>query len=175
METREYKVYKYDELTEEQQQKVLGNYDYINVDFDWWEYMYEDAKNVLLKIDSFDFDRDRHCTGNFIEYAEDTAKKIIVEHGESCETWGIATNYLAERAELIKKYSDGISVDIVTEDNEYDYDNDQEEIDAEFLRSILEDYLILLQKEYEYMTSEKAIIETLKANDYDFTVDGKID
>ncbi len=175
METREYKVYKYDELTEEQQQKVLGNYAYINVECDWWDYMYEDAKTVLLKIDGFDLDRNRYCTGNFIEYAEDTAKKIIVEHGESCESWGTATNYLAERAELVKKYSDGVTTDIVSEDNEYDFDNACEEIDAEFLRSILEDYSIMLQKTYEYITSEKAIIETLKSNDYDFTVDGKID
>ncbi len=175
METREYKIYKYDELIEEQKQKVLEIHVYINVEHDWWDSMYEDAKTVLLKIDSFDLDRNRHCIGNFIENAEDTAKKIITEHGESCETWGTATNYLAERAELVKKYSDGVSVDIVSEDNEYGYDKDQEEIDAEFLRSILEDYSVMLQKEYEYRTSEEAIIETLKANDYDFTEDGKID
>ena len=169
------KVYGFDELPEDIQQKILEIHAAINVDFEWWDHMYEDAKNVLLQIDGFDLDRNRHCTGNFIEYAEDTAKKIIAEHGESCETWGTATNYLAERAELVKKYSDGVSVDIVSEDNEYDYDNDQEEIDAEFLRSILEDYSIMLQKEYEYMTSEKGIIETIKANDYNFTEDGKID
>ena len=175
METREYKVYKYDELTEEQQQKVLEIHAYIFVEHDWWDSMYEDAKNVGIKITGFDLVRNRHCTGNFIEYAEDTAKKIIAEHGESCETWGTATNYLAERAELVKKYSDGVFADIVSDDNEYDFDKECEEIDAEFLRSILEDYSIMLQKEYEYMTSEEAIIETLRANDYDFTEDGKID
>ncbi len=175
METREYNVYKYGELTEEQKQKVLENNANINVDFEWWDHMYDDAKNVLLKIDSFDLDRNRHCTGNFIEYAEDTAKKIIAEHGKSCETWETATNYLAERAELVKKYSDGVTTDIVSEDNEYDFDNACEEIDAEFLRSILEDYSIMLQKEYEYLTSEEVIIETIRANDYDFTEDGKVD
>ncbi len=172
------KVYKVDELPEDIQQKILENYADINVNFDWWDSMYEDAKNVLLRIDGFDLARNRHCTGNFIEYAEDTAKKIIAEHGESCETWGTATNYLTERAELVKKYSDGVSVYDYDNDQEKidaDYDNDQEKIDAEFLRSILEDYSIMLQKEYEYKTSEEAIIETLKANDYDFTVDGKID
>ena len=175
METREYKVYKYNELTEDQQQKVLEIYAYINMEYDWWDHIYEDAKTVRLQIDSFDLDHNRHCTGNFIEYAEDTAKKIIAEHGESCETWGTATNYLAERAELVKKYSDGVSIDIVAEDNEYDFDKECEEIDAEFLRSILEDYSILLQKEYEYLSNEEAIIETIKVNDYDFTEDGEID
>ena len=32
-----------------------------------------------------------------------------------------------------------------------------------------------LKKAYEYQTSEEAIIETIKANDYDFTEDGQID
>ncbi len=175
MEIREYKVYKFDELTEDQQQKVLENYAYINTEYEWWDSAYEDAETVGIKITEFDIDRNRHCKGDFIEDAEDTAKKIIKEHGESCETWGTATNYLAERAELVKKYSDGIQTDTVTEDNEYDFDNACNELDAEFLRSILEDYLIMLQKEYEYMTSEEAITETLKINDYDFTEDGKID
>lgn len=175
METREYKVYKFDELTEEQKQKVLENYAYINVEHEWWDCQYEDAKTIRLKITAFDLDRNRHCEGVFIEYAEDTAKKIIKEHGEACETYQTATNYLAERAALVKKYSDGVFIDIVAEDNECDFDNDCEELDAEFLRSILEDYSISLQKEYEYMTSKKAIIETLKMNDYDFTEGGKID
>ena len=175
METREYKVYKFDELTEEQQQKVLENYADINVDFEWWDTIYEDAKTVGIKITEFDLDRHRHCTGNFIEYAEDTAKKIIKEHGETCETWGTATNYLAERVALVKKYSDGVQTDTATEDNEYDFDNACGEIDVEFLRSILEDYSIMLQKESEYLSSKKAIIETIEANDYDFTEGGKID
>lgn len=175
MEMREYKVYKYGELTEDQQQKVLENYADINVDCEWWDHMYEDAKTVLLKLDSFGLDRDRHCTGNFIEYAGDTAKKIIAEHGDTCETYGTAVNYLVELAALVKEYSDGIQTDTVTEDNEYDFDNAESDMDIEFLRSILEDYSIMLQKEYDYLTTEEAIIETIEANDYDFTVDGKID
>lgn len=32
-----------------------------------------------------------------------------------------------------------------------------------------------LETEYDYLTSDEAIIETIRANDYDFTSDGKID
>ena len=31
-----------------------------------------------------------------------------------------------------------------------------------------------LQKEYEYLTGDEAIIETIEANEYDFTADGKL-
>jgi len=32
----------------------------------------------------------------------------------------------------------------------------------------------MLQKEYEYETSEEAIVETIKANEYEFTEDGNL-
>jgi hypothetical protein len=32
-----------------------------------------------------------------------------------------------------------------------------------------------LEKEYEYLTSDESIIETIHANEYEFTEDGKID
>ncbi len=168
------KVYDFNELPEDIQQEIIERVADINVDYEWWNTEYEDAKNVLLKIDGFDLDRNRHCTGDFIEDAEECAKKIIAEHGEPCETWGTATNYLAERAELVKKYSDGVSTDIVLEDNEYEYEQEQNEMDVEFLRSILEDYSIILQKQYEYLTGEESIIETIKCNEYKFTEDGEI-
>ncbi len=165
------KVYEFGELPEDIQGKILEKFADINVDFEWWDSMYEDAKNVLLKLDSFDLDRNRNATGEFIEDAEDTANKIIAEHGETCETYTTATNYLAERAELVMKYSTGIQSDTVSED----FDSECEDIDAEFLRSILEDYSINLQKEYEYLTGEQAIIETIKANEYQFAEDGEQD
>jgi hypothetical protein len=31
-----------------------------------------------------------------------------------------------------------------------------------------------IQNEFEYLQSKEAIIETIKANDYDFTEDGKL-
>ena len=31
-----------------------------------------------------------------------------------------------------------------------------------------------LRKNYEYLTSEKAVIETIEINQYEFTVDGKL-
>jgi hypothetical protein len=51
---------------------------------------------------------------------------------------------------------------------------DTEDIDANFLRSLLEDYRIMLQKEYEYLTSEETIIETIEANEYEFTEKGEM-
>ncbi len=174
METREYKVYKYDELTEDQQQKVLENYADINVFDEWWDSMCEDAKTVGIEITEFDPGRGRYCQGDFIESANGTAILIFNEHGKACETYKTAENYQDEISALWAKLPED-RADDGCDNNEYEREKLEADIDAEFLRSILEDYSILLQKEYEYMTSEEVIIETLRANDYDFTEDGKID
>ena len=49
-----------------------------------------------------------------------------------------------------------------------------EESEQEFLSDLLEDYSIILQRESEYLQSRESIIETIEANEYDFTEDGKI-
>lgn len=49
--------------------------------------------------------------------------------------------------------------------------HEAEAVRATFSKEIYRD----LEKEYDYQTSEEAIIETIRANDYDFTEDGKID
>ena len=167
-------LYRYDELTEDGKRAAIEGLADINVDHDWWDCLYEDAKTVGIKLTSFDLDRSRGATGNFIEGAEDTANLVIDNHGEPCETYKTSQGYISDRAELVKKYSDGKAINIVSEDNEYDFDAECDELDAEYLKSIIEDYSILLQKEYEYLTSDDAIVETIEANEYEFTEDGEL-
>jgi len=48
------------------------------------------------------------------------------------------------------------------------------DIENVFLYNLIKDYKDLLQQEYEYQTSKKAVIETIEANEYEFTKDGKL-
>ncbi len=168
------KVYPFTELSDEAKKKAIQECCEFNVNYEWWNSDCDNAKNVKLKLTSFDLDGDRHCCGEFIEYADDTANKIIAEHGGNCETSLTALQYIADRKCLVIKYSDGVTTDEVTEDNEYDFNNNLVDLDEEFLRSILEDYSIMLQKQYEYLMSEEAIIETIEANEYEFTEAGEL-
>lgn len=168
MKTIEIKLYKFSELSENAQQKALENLFDINVDYEWWESIYEDAENIGLKITSFDIDRGGYCNGDIISAHIDTANAILREHGESCETYKTSKNFLNEYLPLKEKFES---------ENEgwyYEDENDSDELRDEFLKSLLEDYRIILQNEYEYLTSKEAIIESIEANDYDFTEDGKI-
>jgi hypothetical protein len=161
MQTKTYNVYKYDELTDEQKEKAIANLYDINVEYDWWESCYEDARMIGLEITSFDLDRNRHATGKFIKDAEYCQYKISQEHGEKTETYKTSREFTKERAQL----------DV----NAYDYDEKLEELENDFLQSLLEDYSIMLQNESEYLTTREAIEETIRANDYNFTEDGEID
>jgi len=166
-------LYTFDELSDEAKEKALEEYRDINVCFDWWESIYEDAERIGLKIQSFDLDRCRHAAGKFIESAFDCASKIIKEHGEKCETYKTAKAFLSDWAELVIKHSDGITTEEVHEDNEYEFDKEADELESDFLKSILEDFSIMLQNESEYIVSNEAVREAIEANEYEFTEEGR--
>ncbi len=149
------KIYSFDDLSEDVQDDVIQKYWDINVHYDWWDHIYEDAANVGIKITAFNIDRGSYCHGA-IEDTEYTANKIIKEHGESCETYKTAKEYLG----------------FIRERDDFYCEN--EDFDNEFRLSILEDYRIMLQKEYEYSTGREGIVETFKINEYEFTVDGEL-
>lgn len=174
MQTKTYTVYKFDELSEKAQEKALDNLRDINTDHEWWEFTYEDAANVGLRITSFDLDRNRHATGEFMVLGggEQCAELILREHGPKMNTYKTAAAYLKELEALSAKYP-----------NREDSDHEDHEahmeaaglLEDEFLTNLLEDYSVMLQNEYEYLSSDEGIKETIAANDYDFTEDGKLD
>jgi hypothetical protein len=166
MRIKETKVYKFDELTDKAKEKAMENLYDLNVDYEWWDYMYEDAANVGLKLTSFDLDRNRHAKGEFTLSAAEVAANIIRDHGEQCETYKTAQAFLDEINSLTMPDDDS--------DEFSEWENKMLELEDEFLKSLLEDYSIMLQKEYDYQTSEEAIVETIQANEYEFTEDGKL-
>ena len=173
MKTVEIKLYKFEELSEEIQAKVLSNQIEINVDYEWWDFTYEDAKTIGLEIEGFDLYRG-DITTNIMTDPNGIAILIIGNHGKECDTYEEAIHYLANQSKLVEKYSDGMNKDIVIEDNEHDYDLEIDEVENEFMTGLKNAYLSILQNEYEYLRSEEAIKETIESNDYDFTEDGDI-
>jgi hypothetical protein len=147
------KVYQFDELDEKAQQKALEHFYDINVDYEWWEWMYEDAERAGIKITSFDIDR-REINGEFTDSATIVAEKIMEDHGPDSETYKIAKKFMEDYDALPEEES-------------------TDELENEFQSEILEEYLDMLRKEYEYKTSKEAIIETIKAKELKFREDGR--
>jgi hypothetical protein len=142
--------------------KVLNNYSNINVDFDWWQDIYEDAKDIGLKLDGFNLDR-KEINGSFLLSANEVAQNIISNHGSECDTYNTALNFLELWQPVFAKYME-------TEEGE----DILIELEDDFLSTLLNDYFIILENEYSYLTSEVSIVETLQCNEYEYTVNGKI-
>jgi hypothetical protein len=177
-------AYQFSELSDKAKEKAIEHCYYYNVDHDWWEFIFEDAKEVGLKITGFDIDRGSYCEIEFIESAETVGAAILKNHSESCETYQTARNFLIEHNRLIlenTKISELIDAEYDKderydlhnlEDQQRELENRIEELKDEFLNDLSNDYLKILRDEYEYMTSKDAIIETIEVNEYEFDEDG---
>lgn len=168
IDTKETKVYPFDELSDTAQDSAVADLVDFIMDFEWWYSTYEDAATIGLKITEFDLGRGSFCRGNWTEYPEDAAQLILENHGKSCETYKDAwefQNAVSVQGSIFMDRDD---------DKEFIESDQYEELCRKFHQDILEDYRIMLQKEYEYQTSREVIIETIKANEYEFTENGKL-
>ncbi len=171
MKTKTINLYSFSELSESAKEKAIQNLSDINVDFEWWDFAYEDAENIGLKITEFDLDRNRHANGEFTLSANEVAVNIFRDHGTDCGTYKTATVFMNEWQPIFDNY---------TQEGNEKYESKESEdklleLEDEFLKSILEDYSIMLQKDYEYLISKESIIETIEANEYTFTENGKLE
>lgn len=147
-------VYDFDDLNDDAKEKARDWYRNGALDYEWWDSTFEDAENVGLRIKSFELDRGRHATGVFTQDALSVCEAIIANHGKDCETYKTAMQYKgAFRNEL--------------DSDEY------EAASEEFRNALLEDYSVMLQHEYEYLLSDEAVDENIRANEYTFTENGK--
>ena len=148
-------VYKFSELSESAQDKALDQLGDINVNHDWYQYTYDDANAIGLRIDSFDTGRSNSIEGALTMDAYEVMALIQKEHGESAPTYKLAQEFL-----LRNKAEDG--------------SDEKEALEKEFEYALLEEYLSMLRGEVEYLQSREAIIESLEANDYEFTKEGSL-
>lgn len=160
MKTIETKVYQFDELSDKAKEKAIEWGRDLNVSHDWWDFICDDASNIGLKITEFDTYRGT-IDGKFLTSGADVAREIIKNHGPNCGTYKTAIQFETDKAKIFANPND---------DNN---DEKLDELEENFRRSLLEDYILILKNEYEYMTSDEAVIETIRINEYDFTEDGK--
>lgn len=168
MKTKTIEIYDFDELSESAQDVALDEVRRINNDYEWWNFTYEDAKDAGIILESFDLDRNRHARGYFrhCDGGLDCAELIVKNHGEICETYKTATVYLADRDKLMRTEGDFDETALV---------NLLDNLNTDFLQSILEDYSMSLQREYEYINSKENLLEVIDCNGYTFNVNGQLE
>lgn len=174
MKTKTINIYSFAELSDEAKDKAIESLYDINVYYPDWDNSIEDAEQIGLKI--IELSDHKQNKGRFITNAEDCAKAIIENHGGQCETYKTANKfldtYLSEKSAWDRtEDSEGT---LINDGFPFEYEDEAIELATEFLQSILEDYRIMSNENYDYLTSRGAIIETIEANGYYFTNAGKL-
>ena len=163
MKTIKIKVYKFDELDKQTKEKVIENYRYINVDNTfWYDCIKEEFNSLGLEIQEFNLDRGNYAK-IYIDNLEETSKKIIEEFGDSVLIKQTAKNYINEYEKIQANFKE-----------DEDVERELELLDEQYEKEYSVDILSYLRSSYDWEISDEAITETIEANDYDFTKDGKI-
>ena len=163
MRVKETQVYQFDELSEHAKEKARDWYRQGALDYEWWDFTYDDAATIGLTITGFDLDRNRHATGKLTKSVKEVCQLIQANHGPVCDTYQLATEYLAKITHVEQSESN----------DEEDHEDEREEIEEHFEHALLEEYSVMLQHECEYLMSDESVDETIRCNEYEFTEAGQ--
>jgi hypothetical protein len=169
-------LYKFKELSEEAQQEAINSLYDINVDYEWYDFIYDEAEELGFKIKGFDTGRAQKIDIEFMSSGKVIAENIIKNHGETTETYILAKNYLNDIKKLELEFStfpEELNT-WIEDENILWLEHFEDELEDSFHYNLGQEYLSILTKEYEYNISEEAIRESIEANDYDFTINGKL-
>ena len=187
--TKEYKTWKFEELTEEQQEKALERYRYFNVeDSFWYDYdgktgftaeelkrmrvnPYDKNTDELIKWKHLYFDLDRSWYIQFTDarFVDDEIARKFLRVPR--ELWNnVYWSFVSTRENTTR-------LEYEHQDSYKDFTPKQIEIldrAVELFSNKMDEALKGLRDNYEYALSDEAVRESLIANDYDFTAEGKI-
>lgn len=199
MKTKIINLFTIDEIQDEKLiEKIIQNYSDINVEYDWYEFIIEDYREQLEKIGFHDVkiefsgfysQGDGACfTGGYNgqsiikrQYQPEIPcimelKTILEKIGKNHELYfSIVKNHYSRYSHENTVQFDGGKFFHVTGQYYDDIPQKFEDVIFSACQSIMQDIYSTLSKEYDYLTSHEAILETLKCNEYYFNAEGKID
>ena len=155
-------IYAFEELSDKAKDKARDWYIDCGFDYEWWDFIYEDAENVGLRLREFDLDGPNLCTGTLVNTAAYSINKIIRAHNTAWATYTIAQEYKRQLGAL-----EAI-------DNIDERARQEAILEAEYEKDLLAAYLEALREEWEYLHSNKYIDESIVANEHEFFENGQI-
>ena len=194
----ELKLYKFDELSKEVQEKVIEKNRHINVHDDWHEFVIEDWINEVIPSRGFDATRIYYSgfwsqgDGAMFEYGgiTDELRNEFIDTlnlSPMRKQWVLNNIYTSASGRHSGHYShDGCcshsiyweidNGDLHWTTNFYQwlesFGDDFEAFIVDRYKDICQDLYRTLEKEYDYLLEDEQILETLLCNDYDYTEDG---
>lgn len=194
MRTIEKTVYQYDELSDEAKAKARDWYREDYPYWEWWDSVYDDAKRmgslIGIEIDQISFSGfwsqgDGACFTGSYSYAKGGAKAIKAEAPNDKELHRIADqlqavqrqNFYRLAASMSQRghysHSGCMSVDVEGSENRYrDIGGTDNDI-YQLMRDFADWVYSRLEAEYEYLTSDEQVEESIRCNDYEFDENGE--
>jgi hypothetical protein len=159
MRTESISIYSVSELPEAAKAKVLDKYRYEFSDWYYQDTQYDANESSHMSIEEFNLDYS-YIVCEFNTGAKDTAHTVIKNHGESCASYTIASNFLSALSSLESQPDDERTDALVAE------------LEEDFMEDMGNYYLNMLKSEYENSTSDEYVTEMLEANEYEFLENG---
>lgn len=186
----------FDECSDELKEKILDRYRYINVD-EWgewisWDYVLEEMKKFGFILDEKDVNYDLSCCqgsgASFVcrDFVWDKLLPVDLPHKKFWIDYFISVSLkiVDKDGRYYHKYTKAFDTDwdkLSWVDSEKrfpylskEYDRLMERFEERRLKACDRLYDILWE-DYEYLTSDEAVGETLLANEYYFNEQGEID
>lgn len=194
MRTIETTVYKYDELpTDEARERAREWYTQTCRDYEWWDSCYEDARTIGaalgFRIDDIFFSGfsrqgDGACFRGWYEYSPGWRKKLksycpkeatVVAIGDRLQAVQKPRRYrLQARITTGGRYThEGTMQADVEVDDGRDVTGDEAREVLECARAFARWIYSQLESEDEYLRSEPAVSEAIRANEYEFLASGR--
>jgi hypothetical protein len=196
---KEYTVYSFNELSNEAQNKALKKYQDINTDFEWYDSVYEWFKDTTIES-GFDVEKIYFSgfwsqgDGAMFEFSDPGTGQLLKEFIDQLDLSQMRKNWLLSQtfAKISGKHSGryyhskSVSFSITFESNfawnsaenfhywiESFYSDFEDFVTSKY-EDLCDKLYLQLEREYNYLISPEAIIETFEANEYQFTEDGLI-
>lgn len=209
MKTIKVNLYRFEELSDKAKQKALEAFWDINVNHDWWDFVYDDFKQLCsyfgLTVDlertyfsgfyhqgqgcgytaTIDFMTMLACIKNqsWKEYAPN-AEFCFPDIDINRRLQQLIDAGIIDIVASVKPGSRGTNINVSTDASyssnmcsNYDRINEElsklEEITDKICKELNSFLFKNLLEDYEYLTSEDAVRETIQVNEYDFGSDGQ--
>lgn len=196
MKTIEIQLYKFEELSEAAQKHTIDKNRNFNVDGNFWsdneiDFFKEAGAIIGIEIDKVYFSGfwsqgDGACFEGFYRYKTGSLKNIKEQYPTLTWLHDTAkslqdlqkkhfyqlTANVKQRGHYYHSHCTQIDVDTLNSDRYLTGDTEQDLIDI--LRSFMDDMYNSLEKEFDSLTTDEAVKESLISNEYDFTSEGDI-
>lgn len=195
--TKHYTLYTFDELSDTAKEKARDWYRDGQLDYDWWDSVYEDAmtavKHLGIEIDEISFRGFSHQGDGarfrgsyrfkkgwrkaiFAEFGDGDTQRKLLDIGQQLHEAQARQFYQLVAVVTYRgryEHSGCTSIDVSHDEEPYRDIGDCEDAVTQALREFMDWIYKMLEKEYDWLRSDEAVDESIIANEYTFLENGK--